>query len=81
VAISDDEHRRFRLTEIDFVLTIDLAAIAPGATTRLTFTSSHSLVPDEVLRNGDRRLLAVRIYELRAEPIDRRKADTSSGGA
>jgi hypothetical protein len=72
--------RTYLLADGDFQLAVELPAVAAGSTVTLTFSSSHAFVPDDVEHNGDRRSLAVRIYDLRVEPIDPREVGAPSGG-
>ena len=69
VEVSGWEGRTYQLTERDFHLSIDLPPIEPDSTTTMTLWTSQSFVPDEVERNGDRRTLALRVYDLRADPV------------
>lgn len=57
---------------------------SPRARRTLRLKTSHHFVPDRLERNGDQRQLAVRVYELTVEPIERDTAEvtpTSSGTA
>jgi len=63
------EGREYQLLGPDFHVNIDVPPSESGSTTTMTLWTSESFVPDEVERNGDRRTLALRIYELRAGPV------------
>jgi hypothetical protein len=69
VEVPGAPRRSYHLTERDFQAEIDLPPIEPGATTALTLWTSESFVPDAVEHNGDRRSLALRIYDLRAADV------------
>lgn len=57
------------LDEPDFQLHLDLPAATPGAEASIAFSVSDSFVPDRVERNGDRRSLAIRVYDLHADLV------------
>lgn len=69
VEVPGAQAHTYQLTERDFQVKFDLPAIDRGTITTITLETSQSFVPDELERNGDRRTLAVRVYDLRAAPV------------
>lgn len=62
--------REHRLDGPDFQLHLDLPAATPGSEASIAFSASDSFVPDRVERNGDRRSLAIRVYDLHADLVN-----------
>ncbi len=56
----------YQVTDRDFRLAIDLPPAEAGSQTLVTLSTSQSFVPDAIERNGDMRLLSMRVYEIRA---------------
>lgn len=59
--------RDYEVDAGDFVVELDLPPSEPRSSTAVTFSTSQSFVPDETERNGDRRALAIRVYDLQTE--------------